>query len=90
MRGEYAVMQLDGAGPSPTPAGAVVLGFPMIATAQRINLRFQSQISNLLNHPNYGNPVTDLNHANYGKIQSLTTSGDYGPRRVLFGLRLTF
>lgn len=57
---------------------------------ERVNLRFQSQISNLLNHPNFGNPITDLNNANYGKIQTLLTSGDYGPRRILLGLRLTF
>ncbi len=61
-----------------------------LSLTERMRLRFQTQITNLLNHPNFGNPVTDLNSGNYGQILNLLTSGDFGPRRILLGLRLTF
>ncbi len=64
--------------------------FKEFSYKERLRMRFQTQVTNLLNHPNFGNPVTDLNNANYGRILSLLTSGDFGPRRVLLGLRIEF
>jgi len=43
-----------------------------IAESKSLQLRFDS--FNILNHPNYGNPVASLNSGNYGRIQS--QSGD--------------
>lgn len=51
-------------------------------------MRFQTQIKNLPNHPNLGNPETNLSSGNYGKIRSLNPN--FGLREVLFGARLTF
>jgi len=57
---------------------------------EKLRMRFQTQVTNLSNHPNFANPNTDLNNANYGRILSLLTTGDYGPRRILLGLRIEF
>ena len=38
------------------------------------NLQFRFESFNLLNHPNYGNPVASMNSGNFGRIQS--QSGD--------------
>jgi hypothetical protein len=53
-----------------------------------MKLRFQTQIKNLPNHPNLGNPETNLTSGNYGKIRSLNPN--FGLREVLLGARLTF
>ena len=58
--------------------------------SERFKIRMQTQITNLMNHPNFGNPVTNLVSPTYGQILGLATANDLGPRRVLLGLRLAF
>jgi hypothetical protein len=53
-----------------------------------IKLRLQTQVKNLPNHPNLGNPETSLSSGNYGKIRSLNPN--FGLREVLLGAWLTF
>jgi hypothetical protein len=53
-----------------------------------MKLRLQTQIKNLPNHPNLGNPDTNLSSGNYGRIRSLNPN--FGLREVLLGARLTF
>jgi len=52
-------------------------------------LRVQVQAQNVTNHPNFGNPNTDLSSPNYGRITSLA-GGTLGSRVVVLGARLTF
>jgi hypothetical protein len=49
----------------------------------------QAQASNVTNHPNYANPVTDLSSPNYGKITSLA-AGTLGSRVIVLGARFVF
>jgi hypothetical protein len=53
-----------------------------------MKLRLQTQIKNLPNHPNLGNPETNLSSGAYSKIRSLNPN--FGLREVLLGARLTF
>jgi len=47
-----------------------------------VKMRLQTQITNLMNHPNFGNPVTNLTSPTYGRIISLATANYLGPRRA--------
>ena len=49
------------------------------------NLQFRWEIFNVINHVNYGAPVTALNNANFGRI---LTAGD--PRIMQFALKVDF
>lgn len=55
---------------------------------EKLKLRFQTQIKNLPNHPNWGNPSANLSAGDYGQIRSLAPN--FGLREVVFGLRLMF
>jgi trimeric autotransporter adhesin len=48
-------------------------------------LGFQWQVSNLLNHPNYGSIATTVNALNFGRV-----TGVAGMRRMTFNLSLNF
>lgn len=72
--------------------GYVVLDlglFKDFRIGQRAKLRIQAQASNVTNHPNYANPVTDLSNPNYGKITSLA-AGTLGGRVIVLGARFVF
>jgi hypothetical protein len=56
---------------------------------QNAKLRLQAQASNVTNHPNLANPVTDLTSPNYGRITSLA-AGTLGSRVVVLGARFVF
>jgi hypothetical protein len=61
---------------------------------EKMRLQLRVTATNLLNHPNYGNPNVDISSLNVGKITSL--QGDRrdtlgaGPRTIQLGLRLDF
>ena len=56
---------------------------------QSAKLRVQAQASNVTNHPNYANPVTDLTSPTYGRITALAP-GTLGSRVVVLGARVVF
>jgi hypothetical protein len=64
--------------------------FKDFAFTERTQLRLETQITNIINHANFDNPVTDVNSVNYGQVLNTLTVNDSGARRVLLGLRLTF
>ena len=49
----------------------------------------QAQASNVTNHPNFGNPDTNLSSPTYGQIARLAP-GTLGSRVIVLGARLTF
>jgi hypothetical protein len=61
---------------------SLVRNFPFADTA-RFQLRLEA--FNVLNHPNFGLPVSDLNNANFGRIFSAAP-----PRLIQFGFKIVF
>jgi len=59
---------------------------------ERFNLQFRSEMFDLLNHPNFGNPVLTVTSASFGRIQSTRfPTGDFGSsRQMQFALKLIF
>ena len=50
------------------------------------DLEFRVDIIDVLNHPNFDNPVSlDINNVNFGRIQSAT-----GNRSIVIGARVNF
>jgi hypothetical protein len=48
-------------------------------------VEFRADVTNILNHPIFGNPNTDINSANFGRISSASNG-----RRITLGARLNF
>jgi len=63
--------------------------FKEFSFTERAKLRFQAQIKNLPNHPNWGNPNANLTSGDYGRITSLSAINT-GLREVVLGVRLLF
>jgi carboxypeptidase family protein/TonB-dependent receptor-like protein len=72
----------------PGIVGVDFAAFKEFSIRENMKLRLQTQVKNLPNHPNLGNPDTNLSSGNYGKIRSLNPN--FGLREVLLGARLTF
>jgi hypothetical protein len=64
------------------------------AITERLNLKFRAEAFNLLNHPIYGDPESDISSpASFGVITTPLNTGATGigtPRRIQFMLRLEF
>jgi hypothetical protein len=54
--------------------------------AERVNLQFRTEMFNLLNRPNFGNPGNNIDNAGYGQI----TSTSVNARLVQMALKLSF
>jgi hypothetical protein len=48
-------------------------------------LEFRADVTNVLNHPVFGNPTVNINSANFGLIDSASDG-----RKVTLGARLNF
>ena len=59
---------------------------------ERFNLQFRSEMFDLWNHPNFGNPVLTVTSASFGRIQATRfPTGDFGSsRQMQFALKLIF
>jgi outer membrane receptor protein involved in Fe transport len=59
---------------------------------EKFNLQFRSELFDIFNHPNFGNPVLTTTSSSFGKIQSTRfPTGDFGSaRQVQFALKLKF
>ena len=60
--------------------------FKTFPLTERFKLTFRSDLMNVLNHPNFGNPINDISNPSVGAITG--TSGN--ARAVQFSLRLEF
>ena len=73
-----------------TITGPNVLGFDVnaikrVRIAEDKALEFRVDVVNVLNHPNFGNPVVSINSTSFGQITSAT-----GSRRFTFNARVNF
>ena len=59
---------------------------------ERFNLQFRSEMFDIFNHPNLGNPVPSITSTAFGHVQSTRfPQGDFGSsRQVQFALKLLF
>jgi hypothetical protein len=60
---------------------------------ERVAVKFRAEAFNLLNHPTYGDPASDISSASFGVITSVLNPGATGigtPRRIQLMLRLAF
>jgi hypothetical protein len=59
---------------------------------ERVNLQFRTEMFDIFNHPNFGNPVNTVTSASFGKIQATRfPAGDFGSaRQIQFALKLLF
>jgi hypothetical protein len=73
-----------------TITGPNVVGFDVnaikrVRLAEAKEVEFRVDVVNMLNHPNFGNPVTNINSTSFGQIASAT-----GSRRFTFNARVNF
>lgn len=62
------------------------------AIRERVSVQFRAEVFNLLNHPNFGQPVNAVNAATFGQITATRTArGDLGSsRQIQLGIKLLF
>ena len=59
---------------------------------EKLNLQFRSEMFDVFNHPNFGNPVLTTTSGSFGTIQATRfPTGDFGSsRQIQFALKLLF
>ena len=57
---------------------------------ERLRLRFEGTFTNLMNHPNFAPPPTNVTSSTFGVVQSVQTAENSGNRTGQLGLRLDF
>ena len=57
---------------------------------ERMRLRFEGTFTNLLNHPNFAPPPTNVTSSSFGMPQSVQIAENSGNRTGQLGLRIEF
>ena len=59
---------------------------------ERLNLQFRTELFDVFNHPNFGNPILNVTSSQFGRVQSTRfPTGDFGSsRQIQFALKLLF
>jgi carboxypeptidase family protein len=84
--GNCGVGILEGPGTSTIAAGLA----KTFHLNERMRLRFEATFTNLLNHPNFAPPPTNVTSSSFGVVQSVQTAENSGNRTGQLGLRFEF
>ena len=84
--GNCGVGILEGPGTSTIAAGLS----KTFQLNERMRLRFEGTFTNLLNHPNFAPPPTNVTSSSFGIVQSVQTAENSGNRTGQLGLRFEF
>jgi hypothetical protein len=84
--GNCGVGILEGPGTSTIAAG-LSKNFHL---TERLRLRFEGTFTNLMNHPNFAPPPTNVTASSFGFVQSVQTAENSGNRTGQLSLRLDF
>jgi hypothetical protein len=82
----YGVGILEGPGTTAIAAG-LSKTFPL---TERMRLRCEGTFANLLNHPNFAPPLTNVTPSSSGIVQSVQNAENNGIHAGHFGLRSEF
>jgi hypothetical protein len=84
--GDCGVGILEGPGTSTIAAGLS----KTFHLNERMRLRFEGTFTNLLNHPNFAPPPTNVTSSSFGIVQNVQTAENSGNRTGQLGLRFEF
>ena len=84
--GNCGVGILEGPGTSTIAAGLS----KTFRLNERMRFRFEGTFTNLLNHPNFAPPPTNVTSSSFGIVQSVQTAENSGNRTGQLGLRFEF
>jgi hypothetical protein len=84
--GNCGVGILEGPGTSTIAAGLS----KTFHVSEHMRLRFEATFTNLLNHPNFAPPPTNVTSSSFGVVQNVQTAENSGNRTGQLGLRFEF
>jgi hypothetical protein len=84
--GNCGVGTLEGPGTTTIAAGLS----KNFHVTERLRIRFEGTFTNLLNHPNFAPPPTNVTSSSFGVVQSVQTAENSGNRSGQLSLRLDF
>jgi hypothetical protein len=84
--GNCGVGILEGTGTTTIAAGLA----KRLRVTERVGLRFEATFTNLLNHPNFAPPPTNVTASSFGQVQNVQSAENSGNRTGQLGLRIEF
>jgi hypothetical protein len=84
--GNCGVGILEGPGTSTVAVGLA----KRLRLTERVGMRFEATFTNLLNHPNFAPPPTNVTASSFGQVQNVQTAENSGNRSGQLGLRIEF
>jgi hypothetical protein len=84
--GNCGVGILEGPGTTTIAAGLA----KRLRVTERVGLRFEATFTNLLNHPNFAPPPTNVTASSFGQVQNVQSGENSGNRTGQLGLRIEF
>src|SRR3984893_8416574 len=84
--GNCGVGILEGPGTSTVAVGLA----KRVRVTERVGMRFEGTFTNLMNHPNFAPPPTNVTASSFGQVQNVQTAENSGNRAGQLGIRIEF